>query len=61
MKVVELLLHNDRPVLLNMDKFLYAMTNADTQTDVEFTRITLEGGVEIDVQEKMHELSDKLN
>ena len=60
-RVVELLLHNDRPVLVNLDKFLYAMTNADPQTDVEFTRLTLEGGVEVDVQEKMHEVADKLN
>ena len=60
MRTLELLLYNDRPVVVNMDKFMYAMTQHNPDTDEEFTRVTLEGGVDIDVQEKMHELTAKL-
>ena len=60
MKALELLLYNDRPVVVNMDKFMYAMTQQNPDTDEEFTRVTLEGGVEIDVQEKMGEFTSKL-
>jgi hypothetical protein len=54
------LLYSDRPVIINTKKVIYAMTQLNPETDEEFTRVTLEGGREVDVQEKMHELSSKL-
>ena len=60
MKSLKLTLHNDRVIVVNMEKFLHAMTTKDEESKKEFTRILLEGDMEIDVQEPLEEISTKV-
>tara|TARA_B100000287_G_C20409680_1_gene693036 strand:+ start:310 stop:501 length:192 start_codon:yes stop_codon:yes gene_type:complete len=60
MKSLKLTLHNDKIIVLNMEKFLHAMTTRDEESSSEYTRILLEGDMEIDVKEPLDEISSKV-
>jgi hypothetical protein len=60
MKCINLILHNDRETLVNMDNFLYA-TRITTDTLGDITKITWSTGQELDVLDKIHEIQEKLS
>jgi len=63
MKTLKLTLHNEKPIVLNMDKFIHAMTIRDEAEEgetQEHTRLLFEGEQEIDVKESLEDVSTKV-
>tara|TARA_Y100000588_G_scaffold196331_1_gene210422 strand:- start:1886 stop:2089 length:204 start_codon:yes stop_codon:yes gene_type:complete len=62
MKTLKLTLHNDKPIVLNMDKMVHAMTirDEDGEQPQEHTRILFEGETEIDVKEGLDDVNQKV-
>ena len=57
---IKVILHNDREVLLNLDKFVYATPVIAESTDQELLKVMFDDGREIDIIDKLHEFNEKV-
>ena len=60
MKAIKLILHNDREVVVNLDKVVYASPIQVEETGQELLRVMFDDGREIDVVNKLHDFNEKI-
>ena len=61
MKLIQLVLYNDRLTFVDAEKIVYATSVSEEDTGQELTRIVFDNGVELDVQDKTTEMFDEIN
>ena len=61
MKLIQLVLYNDRLTFIDAEKIVYATSVSEEETGQELTRIVFDNGTELDVQDKTTEMFDEIN